>query len=98
MQLKRSKRKSWEIVVVALLVAGAMWMSLALYSKRDQVDKERLLILELETLRNRVMAHMLTTREIPENMEFFHDPFGNPYRYNPETGWVSSQTEGYDYW
>lgn len=98
MQLKRSKRKSWELVVVALAVAGAMGMSLALYAKRDQVAKEQLLILELETLRNRVMAHMLTTREIPESLEFIRDPFGNLYNYNPETGWVSSATKGYWDW
>lgn len=26
------------------------------------------------------------------------DPFGNPYSYNPATGWVSSTTPGYAYW
>lgn len=26
------------------------------------------------------------------------DPFGNPYLYDPETGWVRSQTLGYEYW
>lgn len=26
------------------------------------------------------------------------DPFGNPYSYNPATGWVRSQTRGYEFW
>lgn len=98
MQLKKSKRPVWKYVVVALAVASAMWMSLALYAKRDQVAKERLLILELETLRNRIIAHMLIFREIPESLESLRDPFGNPYHYNPKTGWVVSETDGYHHW
>ena len=26
------------------------------------------------------------------------DPFGNPYTYDPKTGWIKSSTPGYDYW
>jgi hypothetical protein len=26
------------------------------------------------------------------------DPFGNPYDYDPKTGWVRSTTPGYTYW
>jgi len=26
------------------------------------------------------------------------DPFGNPYAYDPKTGWVSSTTEGFERW
>lgn len=26
------------------------------------------------------------------------DPFGNPYLYDPATGWISSQTKGYELW
>lgn len=26
------------------------------------------------------------------------DPFGNPYKYDSKTGWVSSSTKGYDKW
>ena len=26
------------------------------------------------------------------------DPFGNPYAYDPETGWIKSSTPGYDFW
>lgn len=101
MQLKRSQRKPWELVVVALAVAGAMWMSLALYAKRDQVTKERLLILELETLRNQVIAHMLAERKIPPELILsgsMVDPFGNPYHYDSDTGSVFSGTREYMNW
>jgi hypothetical protein len=27
-----------------------------------------------------------------------NDPFGNPYQYNKETGWVNSSTEAYKSW
>lgn len=26
------------------------------------------------------------------------DPFGNPYSYNPQKGWVRSTTKEYEYW
>ena len=26
------------------------------------------------------------------------DPFGNPYSYNPQKGWVRSMTKQYEYW
>ncbi len=26
------------------------------------------------------------------------DPFGNPYFYDPATGWVRSSTSGYEFW
>ena len=26
------------------------------------------------------------------------DPFGNPYSYNPQKGWVRSSTREYEYW
>ena len=26
------------------------------------------------------------------------DPFGNPYSYNPQKGWVKSSTEDYKFW
>lgn len=26
------------------------------------------------------------------------DPFGNPYLYDPKTGWARSTTKGYEYW
>lgn len=26
------------------------------------------------------------------------DPFGNPYKYDPKTGWIKSTTPGYEFW
>jgi hypothetical protein len=32
------------------------------------------------------------------NVERFLDPFGNPYVYDPDTGWVKSSTSKYSLW
>lgn len=26
------------------------------------------------------------------------DPFGNPFTYDPKTGWIKSSTKGYEFW
>lgn len=104
MQLGQNKRAAWEYLVVGLLIVASMGLALGLYSKRDQVFKERLLILELLTLRNTVVAEILTSGRRPKDVKNFfqslprRDPFGNPYHYDPKTGWVSSETEGYHCW
>ena len=99
MELKPKRRATWEVVVVVLLVSCSMLLSMALYSKRDQVAKERLLILELQTLRNRVMTYMLENKKRPSGVtDNPVDPFGNPYHYNPKTGRVSTTTSGYLSW
>lgn len=112
MQLKRSRRAGWEYVVLIFVVASSMILALALYSKRDQVAKERLLIQELGMLRNYVIAYTLEHREIPKNPWSLpagqaglvpggwsnQDPFGHPYQYNPKTGWVRTTTKRYVHW
>ena len=101
--LIQKQRHGWEIVVIALVVTSAMWMTIALYSKRDQVFKERLLINELMTLRNFITATILEHRQIPSSIVHSPsssslDPFGNAYHYDPKTGQVFSTTAGYKNW
>ena len=99
MQLKRSSRAGWEYFVLVCVVGCSMLLAVSIYAKRDQVAKERLMILELQRLRNEVMATMLEHRTRPT--EFANiplDPFGNPYHYNPKTGSVSSATPKYKGW
>lgn len=111
MQLERSRRAGWEWFVIVGVVLLSMWLSLALYAKRDQVFKERLLIWELQTLRNYVTAAILENKKIPEDLKEVtglgsmvyslwskNDPFGSPYHYNPQTGWVATTTHGYSQW
>lgn len=111
MQLERSRRSGWEWFVIGGVVLLSMWLSLALYAKRDRVFKERLLIWELQTLRNYVAASMLENRKMPSDLKevvspwsIVHgplseqDPFGSPYHYNPQTGWVATTTPGYNQW
>ena len=97
MQLKRSKRPAWEYSVVGLVVGLAMWMAASLYAKRDQVFKERLLILELQTLRNLSAAYIFEhkKRHAPP---LTIDPFGYPYQYHPNNGWVSTTHPRYRHW
>src|SRR3989338_5872571 len=97
--LIQKQRHGWEYFVIGLAVVSAMWMTIALYSKRDQVFKERLMIVELMTLRNSVTAYILEQRRIPSDLQKAvspesspNDPFGNPYHYNPKTAQVSSKT------
>ncbi len=33
-----------------------------------------------------------------DNADMLRDPFGNPYHYDPVSGWVRSTTEGYTRW
>lgn len=102
MQLKRSKRPAWEIIVVTLVVGLAMWMAAALYAKRDRVVKERLLILELQTLRNLSAAYMMERRSVPKAIGDFSslqsDPFGHAYQFHSRNGWISATTPGYQTW
>lgn len=97
-ELKTKKRPAWESAVIFLTVAVSLWMTVALYAKRDRVFKERLLIYELMTFRNQVAADLLVHRKKPETMTLPMDPCGHPYQYNPETGWVSSSTPSYRHW
>lgn len=111
MQLKRSKRPVWEYGVVVLVVGVSMWMAITLYAKRDQVFKERLLILELQTFRNLSAAYILEHRSLPKNIREVlgpqsmvrspwsnQDPFGYPYQYHPANGWISTTHPRYVHW
>lgn len=105
MQLKRSKRPVWEYVVVTAVVALAMGMALALTARRDRLFKEKLLILELQTLRNLSAAYILEHRAVPKTMKavsssYFPtvDPFGSPYQFHSENAWIASTTPRYRHW
>lgn len=102
MNFGRQRRPVWEIWLVGVLVSLSLVLSVALYSKRDQVFKERLMIMELATLRNHLATYMLTHKKRPHFFYLpwtsFKDPFGNPYRYNSKKGRVQSSTESYENW
>lgn len=102
MLIGRRQRPVWERVVLFLLVVTSLAMAAAIYSKRDQVYKERLLITELQTMRNFLMAYYLRYEKFPLHLVGLHmnakDPFGTPYDYNAKRGWVASRTPGYSDW
>ena len=99
MELKDARRSFWEYIVVGLVVGSALFLAAGLYAKRDFLCKSEMLRLELLMLRNRVVTHLLENKRLPENISLPPaDPFGNFYRYNPKTGWVSTATHACREW
>jgi len=104
MELRRKTRPVWEYFVVSAIVIATVWLSLALYAKRDQVYKEKILMQELIMLRNEITAYVLEHRMLPKSplsivpSPWSHDPFGNAYHYNEETGYIQSTTAPYQNW
>lgn len=102
MRLGRKTRPAWEYVAVVSLVGVVLWLSLALYAKRDGIFKGKLLMRELAFLRNHVMIHILTHKTLPASLTVLvqeaADPFGEPYHYNPRTGRCTSVSQGYENW
>lgn len=79
-----------------------MGMAALLYAKRDQVFKERLLILELQALRNRSAAYIFERQSLPKGIGDFADPridpFGYPYHYHFGNGWITTTHPAYLHW
>ncbi|MBI5299722.1 MAG: hypothetical protein HY877_05460 [Deltaproteobacteria bacterium] len=104
MELRRKTRPAWEYFFVSAIVIATLWLSLALYAKRDQVYKEKILMQELATLRNEITAYVLEHRTLPKSpLSIVHSPwspdsFGNEYHYNAETGHIQSTTASYQNW
>ena len=98
MELRRRTRPAWEYSVFVLVVGCTLWLSLALYAKRDQVYKEKLLMQELETLRSTTTAYILEHRKHPTDAASTIDPFGGAYAYDARTGRISSTTPSYKNW
>lgn len=102
MLIGRAKRPPWEKVLVTFLVLVSIGFAIAIYSRRDQVYKGHLLISELATLRNYLMAYYMEHKKFPTTLAELHqvekDPFGHLYFYDPKQGWVASQTPGYTQW
>jgi len=90
---------------VSAIVIATLWLSLALYAKRDQVYKEKILMQELTAMRSAVTTYILQHRTVPQNLWpivqnpwFQQDPFGNVYYYDAETGHIQSTTAPYQNW
>ncbi|OGQ16215.1 MAG: hypothetical protein A2W61_02600 [Deltaproteobacteria bacterium RIFCSPLOWO2_01_44_7] len=105
MELKRMNRSGWEYFLIISIVGFSLILSVGLYAKRDRVFKERLLILELSRLRSHVIAYMLEYKQHPSDLKLWTkdyglkvDPFGNPYHYDPRSGWVSTTTPSHKHW
>jgi len=75
-----------------------MRSAILLYKNIEKKNPERLNDLvvqdyEVEGLRRPFMDRLPMSRD-----GVYVDPFGNPYKYNPDSGWVSSITPGYERW
>lgn len=102
-RLMRSRRRpTIEKVILFTVVSFAMAISLALYVKRDTIWKANTMRYELIAHRNNVISFLLKTKKLPPNLAAVSlhlpekDPFGAPYGYDPESGWVYSQTTGFE--
>jgi len=122
--MMKAKRSLWEIIVVAVVVALTVIMGAAIYARRVDALKSRLLMHELAMLRSSAMLYIIINHERAESLGDLKsgrfeaggvvhgyvdslpgsgdgeaiDPFGNPYRYDSKSGWVSSTTEGFEHW
>jgi hypothetical protein len=122
--MRKGRRSLWEVVVVAVIVVLTVIMGAAIYARRAEAEKGRLLMRELMMLRSSLIVYMIVNRERAPSLKELQsrryevegvvlrysdelplsadgeviDPFGNPYRYDPKTGWISSATGGFEHW
>ncbi len=120
----KTKRSSFEFVVIAAVVVLTLVMAVSLYAARAKVVKGDLLLNELGMLRSSLMTYKLVNHKSAQDLkqlstEYYEvggekktyidslpvnkagvvvDPFGNPYKYDPANGWVSSTTQGFERW
>ncbi len=118
------KRKSYEIVIVTIVVSLAVVLAVSLYASRAKYRKGDMLSRELSTMRSALTTYKLLNKRNAADINALVgsdyemdgvkrtyldmlpmsedgkiiDPFGNPYLYNPSTGWISSVTPGYERW
>jgi len=88
--------KQWQMALYAVLITVSMVLSVAIYAKRDTVQKMRLRHIELMTHRQNIELFLLTRKHLPQNLAEVStapttDPFGRPYSYDAKTGAVSSK-------
>ena len=89
------RRPVWEQIVLGWVIGGSLLLSLALYARRDNVSKTRWMHWELMAHRQSVIAFFLTHKQFPTSLQEaaatvpLIDPFGHPYFYDPNTGWVN---------
>ncbi|MBI4126105.1 MAG: hypothetical protein HY465_01290 [Deltaproteobacteria bacterium] len=96
------KRKAYEFFLVGVVLVLTMVLAVGLYRGQTKVTKGQLLMHELSMLRSSIALSKTTKKANPKNLqdvsEIVVDPFGSPYHYDAERGWVSSTTEGYESW
>ena len=92
----------FEKLFFSTLLLAAMLLSFAWYVKRHTVFKYKEMILEQMALRQGIRLIQARTGGNPQTLaaagevlkefgweeEFFANPFGKEYRYDPKTGWV----------
>jgi competence protein ComGC len=100
--MKTFGRPKYEVVIVTMVVIITIIISIGIYSERSKVNKRKLLITEMDTLRSNIALYIIHNKSKPPSLDALSlpkiDPFGNEYTYDPETGRVSSITEGYESW
>lgn len=120
----KGRRPLYEFVVVVVVVALAVVLGAGLYAGRMKINKSRVLVQELASLRSSLILYKLINRENPPSLQSLAsgeyqagdvkrpfvesvpvarggemiDPFGNPYRYDPGTGWIWSTSPGFEAW
>lgn len=122
--MDKIKRKSYEIVIVTIVVSLAVILAVSLYASRAKYRKGEMLSRELGTMRSALTTYKLLNKKNAADIKALVeseyemdgvkrtyldrlpmsedgkivDPFGNPYFYNPSSGWISSVTPGYERW
>ena len=103
-RMRSAYRPFWEKCLLFLVLFASFSLSVALYAKKDTLQKSQILRWELMNHRQEVIAYLLDYRTLPKSLEAIGkwtpltDPLGHPYAYNPETGWVSSTTSQFTNW
>lgn len=96
------KRASYEIFLVTVVVLLSVMLAIGIYRGQTKVEKGRLLMHELSMMRAEISRYKMTNRENPPNLGIIHgvtiDPFGAPYGYDTNSGWVKSTSRGYELW
>lgn len=66
--MAKAKRSVWEIIVVAVVVTLTVIMSAAIYARRVDAEKGRLLMRELVMLRSSLVLYMIVNHERVESL------------------------------
>lgn len=97
------KRSIIELIIVVIVVALVVTSSIMLYKEEQVLKKNKIMMLQLEKMRNDISTHTINNKSHPSGLNVVGfdtaiDPVGNTYKYDADSAWVSSGSEGYGGW